>query len=163
MAFQTQVNVEPAIGIPGTFASNNPYATFVPAEGGLVAGSAGVTVAAFAWVDSEVQTVTNAQPSTGGAPDGFVFNDGTASIANIYDISTMTFPEGYMLTLMIAGDFYAVSTTEATRGQKVFASTTDGTISTGAVGGTVSGAEETEFFVLSAGAAGDTIKIGSWK
>lgn len=164
MPFQKQVNVEPAFGIPGQFASNNPYATFVAGEGALVAGTNGVVVAAFAWADSETRAVYNSAPSGDEvAPDGFVFNDGTASIANIYDESNMTFPEGYMVTLMVAGDFYAVTTTVATVGQKVFASLSDGTISTAAPGGTVSGSIETEFYVRQAGVAGDIIKIGTWK
>lgn len=164
MPFQTQVNVEPAIGVAGRFASNNPYATYVAGEGALVAGPNGLTVAAFAWVDSETLTASNAQPSGNtAAPDGFVFNDGSASIANIYSESTMTFPSGYMVTLMVAGDFYAVTTTAATVGQKIFASTTNGAISTGAAGATVSGSVETEFYARSAGNAGDLIKIGTWK
>lgn len=164
MPFQSQVYVEPAIGVAGRFASNNPYATYVASEGALVAGSAGLTVAAFAWVDSENVTTSNASPSGETvAPAGFVFNDGTASIANIYDESTMTFPEGYMVTLMVAGDFYAVSTTAATVGQKIFASLTTGAISTGTAGATISGSVETEFYARSTGAAGDIIKIGTWK
>ncbi|WP_046901576.1 hypothetical protein [Gluconobacter oxydans] len=159
MGFQTSVNQQPAIGVPGDFASNNPTATVLAGEGALVAGSGGVTVAAFAWIGTDGKTVTNVGTT---APDGFVHRELQGLIANIYDEATMLIPAGYMVSLYAAGDFFAVSKTAATRGQKVFASTADGSISTGAVGATVTGAIETPFYVGSAGAAGDTIKITTW-
>ena len=155
--------MQPAIGVPGMFASNNPYATYIPDEGGLIAGPNGLTVAAFAWVDADNRIATNAPPSGDtSAPAGFVLNDGSATISNILDEYTMTFLPGYMVTLLTAGDVYALSTTATTKGQKVFASTTDGTISTGAAGATVAGSVETAFYALNSVAAGDVAKIGTW-
>lgn len=163
MTFQTRVNVEPAIGVPGDFASANPTANVLAGEGALVAGAAGVTIAAFAWIQADGQTALNA-PASGNtaAPDGFVHRELQALIANLYDETSMVIPGGYMVSLFAAGDFYAVSSTAATRGQKVFASTTDGSVSTGAAGATIAGAVETPFYVASTGAAGETIKISTW-
>lgn len=163
MPFQNQVYQEPAIGVPGDFASNNPYATVLAGEGALVAGTGGVTVAAFAWVQSDGSTVLNTPVSgSTAAPDGFVHRELQALIADIYDEATMVIPAGYMVSVFAAGDFYALSSTAATRGQKVFASTADGSISTGAAGGTVTDAVETKFYVAAGGSAGDTIKISTW-
>ncbi|WP_182356660.1 structural cement protein Gp24 [Komagataeibacter europaeus] len=244
MPFQNQVQQEPAYGVPGTFASNNPQASVLAGEGALVAGTGGCTVAAFGWIQGDGQTVLNSPPgqsvgtgaaaaatltdgavsaitvsaggtgytaaptvtltggggtgatatatiyggavtgititnggtgyttaptvaitqeaATPGAPDGFVLNDRSAWISDIYDESTMVMPQGYMVDLKAQGDYFAVTTTEATRGQKVFASTTDGTISTGAAGATVAGSIETDFYVAIGGNAGETITISTW-
>ena len=161
MPFQNQVYQEPAIGVPGDFASNNPYANVLAGEGALVAGAAGVTVGAFAWVQADGATVLNKPASGTPAPDGFVHRELQALIANIYDEVTMVIPGGYMVSLFAAGDFYAASATAATRGQKVFASITDGSISTGAAGATVSGAAETKYYDAVGGAAGENIKIST--
>lgn len=330
MPFQNQVYQEPAYGVPGTYASNNPSASVLAGEGALVAGTGGCTIAAFGWIQGDGQTVLNAPPGTSvgsgatatavlgteatytvsalavnaagtgyavddtvtftggtatvttigtsgavtavtlktspaqttdpaatgvatttsgsgtgltldvtatpgtsssgavasvtvsaggsgytavptvtisggggtgatatatiyggavtgvtvtdggsgytsaptvtitqeavtpGAPDGFVFNDRSAWISDIYDEATMVMPQGYMLDLKAQGDYFAVSTTASTRGQKVFASTTDGTISTATAGSTVSGSLETEFYVAIGGNAGETITISTW-
>jgi len=162
MPFQNQVYQEPAIGVPGDFASNNPCANVLAGEGALVAGAAGVTVAAFGWIQADGATVLNAPASGTPAPDGFVHRGLQALIADIYDETTMVIPGGYMVSLFAAGDFLAVSSTAATRGQQVFASTTDGSISTGATGATVTGSVATKFYVAAGGAAGETIKISTW-
>lgn len=97
-----------------------------------------------------------------GAPTGLVFNDRSAWISDIYDEATMVMPQGYMVDLKTAGDYFAVATTAATAGQKVFASTTDGTLSTGAAGATVTGAVETNFYITLGGGVGETITISTW-
>jgi len=163
MPFQNQVNLEPALGVPGDFASNNPTANVLAGEGALVAGAAGLTVGAFGWIQSDGQTVLNVPPSgSTAAPDGYVHRELQALIANLYDETTMVIPGGYMVSLFAAGDFFAVSTTATTRGQKVFASTTTGSISTGAAGATIAGSVETPFYVATTNAAGETIKITTW-
>lgn len=163
MPFQKQVNQELAYGVPGTFASNNPDASAVPPEGAYVAGTGGCTIAAFGW-DQGDGTVLN-KPSASNAtaaPTGYVFNDRSAWISDIYDEATMVMPQGYMVDLKTAGDYFAVASTAATAGQKVFASTTDGTLSTGAAGATVTGAIETNFYVTLGGGVGETITISTW-
>ncbi|KCB33763.1 hypothetical protein L541_4882 [Bordetella hinzii CA90 BAL1384] len=75
--------------------------------------------------------------------------------------ATMIIPEGLAVTLHNLGDFWAATKTAATIGQKVFASNTDGTISTGAAGATIAGSTETDWFVASAGSVGSLIKITS--
>lgn len=163
MAFQTQINTQPAPGLPGAFASLNPTATFPAGEGALVAAAGGCTIGAFGWLQADGRSVANVPANgTTTAPDGFVHRDLTGQISSLFDESTMTIPPGFPVSLFTAGDFWATSATAATPGQAVFASTTDGSLSTAAAGSTVSGAVQTRFYVASACAAGELVKISSW-
>jgi hypothetical protein len=76
--------------------------------------------------------------------------------------ASMNIPVGQPVTLMSAGDFWAKTLTTATVGQKVFAVLADGTIKTGAAGATIAGAIETKWFVGSAAAANELVKITTW-
>ncbi|STD96471.1 Uncharacterised protein [Escherichia coli] len=69
---------------------------------------------------------------------------------------------GRECTLMVSGDFWALTTTTATIGQKVFASLATGEIATGAAGTSMAGFVETWFSVASAAAAKEVIKISTW-
>lgn len=74
----------------------------------------------------------------------------------------MTVQPGFQMTLMTAGDFWVKTAGVATVGQKIFAKLSDGSITTGAAGATISGYVETKFVVGSAGAAGELIQMGTW-
>ncbi|AKR48658.1 structural cement protein Gp24 [Acetobacter pasteurianus] len=163
MSFQNQVNIQPAPAVPGDFASFNPTATFPAGEGALVAAAGGCTVAAFGWVQADGVSVANMPPSgSTAAPDGFVHRDLTAQITDFTASESMVIPQGFPVTLFTAGDFWVQPTTQATPGQAVFASLSDGTISTAATGSSVTGAVATGFFVASAGAAGELVRISTW-
>ena len=157
--FQTRMNNDLPIGVEGDFASDNPVATWYAGEGALVAGDAGVTVGRFAWVDTDNLAASN---TGAGAPQGFISREGQALITDWMGRASMVIPAGMVVDLKTRGDFYVRTTTAATIGQKVFASLTDGTISTGAAGATIAGSVETIFSVGSAGAANDIIAIGTW-
>lgn len=157
MGFQKQVYIEPAAAVAGDFASSNPRSTVLAGPGALVADTAGVTVGRFAWADANGK-VTNAGT---GVPTGFVHREQQGVITIWLAESTMVIPAGLGVTLHNLGDFWAATKTVATIGQKVFASNTDGTISTGAAGDTIAGSTETDWFVASAGAVGALIKITS--
>ena len=157
MGFQTVVNQYPAPAVEGDFASANPRASVLPSDGVMVAASAGVTVGRFAWVSGN--TVSNVGS---GVPDGFVHRDHQAVMFNLLTEASMVIPQGFAVTLHNQGDFWARSTTIATRGQKVFASNTTGQIATGAAGATIAGFTETKWSVASAAAANELIKITSW-
>lgn len=157
MAFQTQLNQYPAPGVEGDFASTNPTASYLAGEGQLVAGAQGVTVGRFAWA---VNGVVSNEGTT--APSGFVHREGQATLITWLGASTMTVQPGIPMTLMTAGDYWARTSTAATIGQKVFASTTTGQIQTGAADATIDGYVETKFVVGSVAAAGELVKIGTW-
>lgn len=159
VSFQTTLNYQPGNAVAGDFASNNPRATVLAGPGGLVAGTGGVTVGTFAWLQSDGVTVLNAGT---GAPSGFISRQDMEAIITTYGQGYgNTIPAGFMVTLYNWGDFWVTTTTTATIGQKIFASTTTGAIQTGAAGATIAGYAETPFYVASAGAANALIKMSA--
>lgn len=158
MGFQTQVNITPAPAVAGDFASANPNASVVAGPGAFVAGTGGANVGVFGWADAN-GAVTNAGS---GAPTGFIHREENALIVTWLGASSMTVQQGYEVTLMSAGDFWAKTLTAATVGQKVFASNTDGSVKTGAAGATIAGYTETKWFVGSVAGANELVKITTW-
>lgn len=158
MPFQKQVNIQQAPAVAGDGASLNPRSTYLAGEGALVTGASGVTVALFAWATA-AGIVSNAGS---GVPQGFVARENQALITAFLAEGSNLIPHGQDITLFTAGDFWAVTATAATVGQKVFASNTTGAISTGAAGATIAGSTETKWTVGSVGAVGEIIKITTW-
>lgn len=156
-SFQTKINQYPAPGIEGGFASTNPHATYLAGEAALVAGEDGLTIGRFAWDVNGV--ATNAGT---GAPSGFVHRDGQAAITTWLGDSSNVIQSGREVTLMVAGDFWARTSTAASRGQKIFASLTTGQVQTGAAGATIAGYAETNFSVGNICAAGELVKLSTW-
>lgn len=152
--FPGTVNLYPSIGVPGAYASNNPVVT---TPTGYAAG-ANITVGSFCWADGEnAGLVLN----TGtGAPLGFVVREVTSPIVTQAEAQDYV-PEGYAVSVAVAGDFFATPTATVTAGQKVFASTTDGTIKGAAAGSTEGGYIETPFYFVTGGDEGDTVIISS--
>ncbi|EOS9062213.1 hypothetical protein ACNM8K_004381 [Escherichia coli] len=66
------------------------------------------------------------------------------------------------MTLMTAGDYWVKTAGAATVGQKIFAKLSDGTITAGDAGASISDYVETKFVVGSAGEAGELIQMGTW-
>lgn len=158
-SFQTTMNYQPGNLQAGDFASNNPRANVLAGPGGLVAGTGGVTVATFGWVQTDGKTVLNAGTT---APSGFISRQDMQAVITVYGAGYgNTIPAGFQVTLYNKGDFGVETTTAATVGQKIFASTTTGAVQTGAAGATISGYVETPFYVASAGAANTVIKMSS--
>lgn len=156
--FQTTVNTYPAPAVAGDFASDNPAASVVAGSGQFVAGVGGATVGNFGWADAN-GNVTNAGT---GVPTGFIHRDLQALNFNLLTQATMVIPQGYPVTLMSAGDFWTLTSTAATAGQKIFASNTTGAACTGAAGATIAGFTETKWFVGEPCAANELVKITSW-
>jgi hypothetical protein len=143
--FQNIVNVEPAAGLPGGYAAVNPI---VSTPRGYVAKAA-VTAGCFCWEDSTDAGQVN--PSGSGVPLGLVVREVNVPMGTDRAY-TNAVPAGSTATVAVAGDFYVVPTAAVTKGNKVFASTTDGSVKGGAAGATVSGHVETEWvFDTSAG------------
>ena len=141
--FQVSVNVQPAIGIAGDFASANPRSSVQAGAGGLVAGPQGVTVGAFAWVTYATADDANAPgtvqsfygvqagllPTSGGnAPDGFVHREMQA-LNTIYPPYTTTAGDNTIQPglgvggLFRSGDFFMTNsgTTPVQPGHTVYA------------------------------------------
>lgn len=164
--FQKQVATTPAIGVPGDKASLNP---FVYTDRNFVAGDDTVTVGNFVWDDPDNPTdyhgsgVFKALSSGTGQPLGIVQRNLSYVNYDILDGGTLIVPELAPLQTVIFGDMYAIATTAATKGQKVFAVLADGSLKTGAAGATIVGAVETNWLVTEGGAAGEIITVSSWR
>lgn len=158
--FQRQVNILPAIGVPGQHMSTNPL---VSTQKGYCAADT-VNIGRFVWA-------SNADPkkplvkSTGtGAPLGFAVREITNPLG-YNESASNTVPKGFPVSVAVKGDFAVITDTTATVGQSVFAVLADGTIKTATANETVSGAVKTDYKVVDIngdGAAGDIIVISNW-
>lgn len=158
--FQGQVNILPAIGVPGQHMSTNPL---VSTQKGYCAADT-VTIGGFVWavpLDGKDDFVK----STGkGAPLGFAVREITNPLG-YNESASNTVPKGFPVSVAVKGDFAVITTTVATVGQSVFAGLTDGTIKTNTAGEHVENAVETDYKVVNingGGAAGDIIVISNW-
>lgn len=157
MAFQKTVNTYPGIGIPGAYAAINPI---VSTAKGYVA-SAACNIGGFVWA-ADAGKEGCVKPTGTGRPLGFAVREITNPLGIDVEASNVV-PVGYPVSVEVKGDFFAVTLTEATVGQKVFAVLADGTIKTGDAQTTVTGAIETDFEVIQAGSENDVIIISNWR
>lgn len=156
MALQKNVNTYPGIGIPGAYAAINPI---VSTAKGYVA-SVACNIGGFVWADPNKKGCV--KPTGTGHPLGFAVREITNPLGIDVEASN-TVPVGYPVSVEVKGDFFAVTTTAATVGQKVFAVLADGTIKTETAQKSVEGAVETDFEVIQDGAANDVIIISNWR
>lgn len=154
--FQGQVNILPAIGVPGQHMSTNPL---VSTQKGYCAADT-VTIGGFVWATNDAFV-----KSTGkDAPLGFAVREITNPLG-YNESASNTVPKGFPVSVAVKGDFAVVTRTAATVGQSVFAVLADGTIKTGKAGGAVDGTVETDYKVVNIngdGAVGDIIVISNW-
>lgn len=163
--FQGQVNILPAIGVPGQHMSTNPL---VSTQKGYCAADT-VTIGGFVWAatakENDAKENDAFVKSTGeGAPLGFAVREITNPLGYNQPASN-TVPKGFPVSVAVKGDFAVITATTATVGQSVFAVLADGSIKTDTAGGTVDGAIETDYKVVNingGGAVGDIIVISNW-
>lgn len=158
MAFKKTVNTYPGIGIPGAYAAINPI---VSTAKGYVA-SAACNIGGFVWADKAKKGFVKPTGTGTDRPLGFAVREITNPLGIDVEASN-TVPVGYPVSVEVKGDFFAVTATNATVGQKVFAVLENGTIKTGEAQTTVDGAVETDFEVIQAGDANDVIIISNWR
>lgn len=160
--FQGQVNILPAIGVPGQHMSTNPL---VSTKKGYCAADT-VTIGGFVWAAPEKNNDAFVK-STGtgtGAPLGFAVREITNPLG-YNESASNTVPKGFPVSVAVKGDFAVITGTAATVGQSVFAVLADGSIKTDKKGSTVQGAIETDYKVVNingGGAVGDIIVISNW-
>lgn len=164
--FQGQVNILPAIGVPGQHMSTNPL---VSTQKGYCAADT-VNIGGFVWAvtvkENDALKGNDAfVKSTGtGAPLGFAVREITNPLG-YNESASNTVPKGFPVSVAVKGDFAVITGTVATVGQSVFAVLADGSIKTGAKDGTVEGAVITDYKVVNingGGAVGDIIVISNW-
>jgi len=152
--FQTQVNVQPAPLEAGDFCSANPRSSFQSGPGGLIAGAAGVTVGAFAWVTyltADADYAPGTVNSFGfGAPSGFIHREmqalNTAYPPYVTAAGDNTIPSGFAIgSLFRSGDFAMLNsgTTQATPGMTAYAFLATGLVRFGTTNTTVTCATST--------------------
>lgn len=151
MSFQKQVYIEQPLGQAGTISRDNPI-TKLPmvVEGSdVVAGGF-----AFAGTNAELQIVGLDADAT--AVEGFVvmerYQAPLGGIGNNLKIN-----EGEEVAVVKKGYCYAVSTTAATKGQKVLVSPATGVITTGSSAG--EGQIDTGWVVVTGASANDVCEI----
>lgn len=159
--FQGQVNILPAIGVPGQHMSTNPL---VSTQKGYCAADT-VTIGGFVWAATVAENDDAFVKSTGtGAPLGFAVREITNPLGYNKSASN-TVPTGFPVSVAVKGDFAVITGTVATVGESVFAVLADGSIKTRKKGDTVDGAVETDYKVVNingGGAVGDIIVISNW-
>lgn len=125
MGFQTKVNVYPAVGVAGDFASNNPIFSLVAGEGQLKAGEDGVTVGVFAFADMATGLVSNKYEE--GNRCGFVPRSLNLPLLGYNQEASLLIPQGREITLIATGDFI-VNLDSGNVGDAIIASKEDGTV-----------------------------------
>lgn len=158
--FQGQVNILPAIGVPGQHMSTNPL---VSTQKGYRAADT-VTIGGFVWAVTVGENDAFVQSTGKDAPLGFAVREITNPLG-YNELASNTVPKGFPVSVAVKGDFAVITTTTATVGQSVFAVIADGTIKTGEAGTTVEDAVETDYKVVNingGGAVGDIIVISNW-
>lgn len=159
MPLQNKVSLDVAPGVAGdkatpgqsVYTPQNPLAAVDLPVGGFV----------FPVVEDGVRDDSRATNVAGDATEVLGFVERVINYVN-YDLTesgTLTVPEGSALTVAVRGDYWAVSSTAASVGQAVLASTEDGSVSTGTPDATHL---DTGWVVKTAGAAGDVILISNW-
>lgn len=159
--FQRQVNILPAIGVPGQHMSTNPL---VSTQKGYCAADT-VTIGGFVWATTDEENNGAFVKSTGeGAPLGIAVREITNPLGyNQPDSNTV--PKGFPVSVAVKGDFAVITTTNATVGEKVFVVPADGSIKTVSEGKSVEEAVATDYKVVNinnGGDAGDIIVISNW-
>lgn len=157
--FQKQVNILPAIGVPGQHMSTNPL---VSTQKGCCAADT-VTIGGFVWVKTADENYAFVKSTGTGAPLGFAVREITNPLGYNQPASN-TVPKGFPVSVAVKGDFAVITRTAATVGQSVFAVLADGSIKTGNAGEIVNDAIETDYKVVNingGGAIDDIIVISN--
>ena len=158
--FPVSVNVNPAIGLPGDFASANPRHSVLAPPGGFSAGSNGLTIGLACWADTATGSILSNAGT--GLPMGILHRNMQALIQAYLGTYGYSVPAGFAVgELFDNADFivknFGVSAVAV--GMKAFANNTNGTWSFAAPGAIVSGSTETGWYAKLACAAGEVTFI----
>lgn len=146
-SFQTQVYDQPAAGIAGNRASQNPIFSYDAGPGGLIAGSS-LFVGRFAWVTQPLDpngTPTIANSFGGGKPSGFLMLNQQGLNTTFLSPAGMQVQPGAQTALQIAGDFWVQNdgSADAQVGHKAFAYVANGKVAFAPAGTIFGGASAT--------------------
>lgn len=157
MGFQTEFNIQQAPAVTGDFSTTNPQIFYPTVEAGFVAGSDGVTVGCFVWVDTDGRSLNNFGV---GEPIGFVAREMQALITDYLQEASMVIPAGFMVTVYRKGDFYVQNNyNDSVAGEKCFVNIFNGTMRSAPAGTIISGYVETDYVILENAVQGTLTKI----
>jgi hypothetical protein len=161
--FQNQVYVQPAIGLPGDFASSNPMVYKLSSTGRMVADASGVNVGHFAILNNGANsgTVTSVPGAAPANPEmvGFVHREMNAQIVTFLAESGLVIQPGQPVALFRTGDFLVnadVVTGTPANGAQVWWDTTTGNTIIGAPSSPPATTVQTSFYLVS-----DSATVGS--
>ena len=156
MLSQSSIQVNPAIGLPGDFASANPRHSVLAPPGGFVAGTGGLTIGLACWADTTTGSIL---ANTGtGVPTGILHRNFQGLITTYLAEFGYMVPAGFGIgELFDGGDIIVKNfgSSAVAYGMKAFANNTNGTFSFAAAGATVSGSTETTWYAKLACAASE--------
>lgn len=158
--FQGQVNILPAIGVPGQHMSTNPL---VSTQKGYCAADT-VTIGGFVWATTVKDNDAFVKSTGTGAPLGFAVREITNPLG-YNESASNTVPQGFPVSVAVKGDFAVITGTAAKVGESVFAVRADGSIRTGTAVPDAEDVVETDYKVVNingGGAVGDIIVISNW-
>lgn len=158
MAFQSVVNIEPAVAVAGDRV-NNDLRLYTAHN---YVNTAEVTCGGFVWPDATAPETAVKATAESGAPLGVVERTHENVADTVFDVDSLTIPAGGVVSIIRKGDVYLTADTTVTIGMKAFAVLADGSVKFAAASSTVTGAVETDFVALTAGAAGDLIICSNW-
>lgn len=156
MAFQTAIKACPPQALPGDRATLNSVTYAAHNYLALEGARAGC----FVWRSPEQPG--HVGPNGSGQPLGLVERWLAYPDFNLRAPGSLDIPAGYVVQVALAGQYYAVAATASAIGHKVFAFLANGGLATAMPGATVSGAVETNWFVVDPGAANELITISTW-
>jgi len=160
MGFQTVINRQQAPATNGDIASTNVVTSAMSPEAGFIAGTDGLIIARFAWIDpsdlTQRELINNSSLATDVKPVGFIARSMQGTETVFLAQFGNTIPEGYMANAYLKGDYYVEVTVDAAvRGQKAFANLLDGTMRPGNEGSTIAGFIETDYTISLDAAVGE--------
>lgn len=153
MSFQSSVNIEQALGQPGTVSRLNPM-TKLP----MLAEGDAVKAGGFCFAGTNAELQVKGVDANATAVEGFVvFERYQAALGGFGD--NLNINEGEEVAVVKKGFCYAISTTQAVKGQKVLVNPTTGAIATGASAG--EGQIDTGWEVVTGAAANQVCEIAN--
>lgn len=162
MALQKVVNIDPALGVPGSQATFYNEVTTINnyiSDGTATAGNFAFEGTATVNAAGSSMGIATATATEGTKPLGLVVRLIDGVLADGVD-SSLIYERGCNVTIAIRGDFYVVATGTATVGDSVNVEATTGEVTYGTI------AEEgtevaTGFTVTKGGSTGDVIVISN--
>jgi hypothetical protein len=153
--FQTTIKALQAPAVAGDFASQNPRASVLAAQGQLVAPAGGLIVGNFFFINPADGSTHQAYAE--GYQVAFLARESQGLITTFLAGASLVVPQGFMVTGYNEGDFYATfAAAGPVAGSPVYASTTDGSAQVASEGGVL-----TNFTLMNEPLAGELGIISS--